>query len=167
MRSIALLLLVVMFGCSSLPTLPQADRSRSPHQVSREGLGNSEQKRQWGGILIGIRADELEILAYPLDTDGRPRTEEKSAGRFLARITDQVEPGDLSIGQHITATGPILSIQSGRVGQADYLFPVMACEDLAVWPEPGRARTRPRIHFGFGASSGGGGHGSIGIGIGF
>ncbi|MEJ2425631.1 MAG: Slp family lipoprotein [Candidatus Thiodiazotropha sp.] len=167
MRSITLLLLVAMLGCSSLPTLPQADRSRSPHQVSQEGLGDPGQKLQWGGILIGIRADELEILAYPLDRDGRPQTERKSEGRFLARITDSDMAGELSIGQQVTATGQILSIQNGRVGKAEYRFPVMACEDLAVWPEPGRAHTRPRVHFGFGASSGGGGYGSIGIGIGF
>ncbi|MET0090303.1 MAG: Slp family lipoprotein [Candidatus Thiodiazotropha sp.] len=167
MRLLTLLFVTLFAGCSSLPTVPQAERSPSPHEVSQETAPKEDRVVQWGGILIGIRSEELEILAYPLDTDGRPLTERKSSGRFLARITDEQTSEPLTVGRQLTATGPILDVQTGQVGEAEYRFPVMLCEDLAIWPEPGKTRARPSVHFGFGASSGGGGYGSIGIGIGF
>ncbi|MET0066352.1 MAG: Slp family lipoprotein [Candidatus Thiodiazotropha sp.] len=168
MRLLTLILFSLLAGCSSLPSVPQADRSLSPHQVSQIDSLESTGVLQWGGILIGIHPDELEILAYPLDSDGRPLTSKKSQGRFLARISDEQPSDALSVGRQLTATGPILSIQTGRVGEAEYRFPLMQADDLAVWPEAGaNRRARPSMHFGFGASSGGGGYGSIGIGIGF
>ncbi len=167
MRLLTLLFVALLAGCSSLPSVPQAERSPSPHEISQSDTPVTDRVLQWGGILISIRTEELEILAYPLDTDGRPLTERKSSGRFLARITDQETLKTLTVGRQLTITGPVLTVQTGQVGDAEYRFPVMQCEDLAIWPEPGQSRARPSVHFGFGASSGGGGYGSIGIGIGF
>jgi outer membrane lipoprotein len=163
-------LLLSLTSCSSNPTIPQADRSFSPKQVVTD-TSLPQQSLQWGGILIATTnladSSELEILAYPLDDKGRPITESASIGRFIATQAGYLEAGEYATGRLVTATGQISTIRSGLVGEAKYQFPVMQCDQLALWPKQRKSSAKPRIRFGFGASSGGSSYGGIGIGFGF
>ncbi|ODB96771.1 Slp family lipoprotein [Candidatus Thiodiazotropha endoloripes] len=162
-------LLLNLFGCSSNPVITPADRSLSPKQTATAStLPN--QPMQWGGVVISItnlaQSSEVEILAYPLDEEGRPMRESASIGRFIASQPGYLEAADYASGRMVTATGRISTIRKGLVGEAEYEFPVMLCEQLALWPKQRESRSKPRIRFGFGASSGGSSYGSIGIGFG-
>ncbi|MCG7930678.1 MAG: Slp family lipoprotein [Candidatus Thiodiazotropha weberae] len=163
-------LLFSVAGCSSNPVIEHADRSLSPKQIDTDST-LPEQKLEWGGIVIAItnlaESSEVEILAYPLDERGKPMTESSSIGRFIATQPGYLEAGDYPSGRMVTATGQISAVRSGRVGEAEYVFPVMHCNQLALWPKQQESRAKPRIRFGFGASSGGSSYGSIGIGFGF
>ncbi|MCG8486767.1 MAG: Slp family lipoprotein [Chromatiales bacterium] len=163
-------LLLSLMGCSSNPVITPADRSLSPKQTATAST-LPDQPLQWGGVVIGITnladSSEVEILAYPLDEEGRPMKESASIGRFIATQPGYLEAGDYASGRLVTATGRISAIRTGLIGEAEYEFPVMLCEQLALWPEQRESRGKPRIRFGFGASSGGSSYGGIGIGFGF
>ncbi|MEJ2620484.1 MAG: Slp family lipoprotein [Candidatus Thiodiazotropha sp.] len=163
-------LLLSLTSCSSNPTISPADRSLAPKQVATDST-LPQQSLQWGGMVITATnladSSELEILAYPLDDQGRPITESASIGRFIATQAGYLETGDYASGRLVTATGRISTIRSGRVGEAQYEFPVMLCDQLALWPKQRKSPAKPRIRFGFGASSGGSRYGGIGIGFGF
>ncbi|MCG7967508.1 MAG: Slp family lipoprotein [Candidatus Thiodiazotropha taylori] len=163
-------LLLNLIGCSSSPVITPADRSLSPKQTATAST-LPEQNLQWGGIVIAVsnlaESSEVEILAYPLDEQGRPMRQSTSIGRFIASQPGYLEAGDYPSGRLVTATGRIAEIRAGHVGEAAYDFPVMLCEQLALWPEQRESRSKPRIRFGFGASSGGSSYGGIGIGFGF
>jgi outer membrane lipoprotein len=165
-----IVLLLSLTGCSSNPVIPKADRSLTPKQITSDST-LPEQPLQWGGVLIAVAnladTSELEILAYPLDDEGRPITESASIGRFIASQTGYLEAADYPSGRLVTVTGKISTIRSGLVGEAQYNFPLMLCDQLALWPKQRDSRTKPRIRFGFGASSGGSSYGGIGIGFGF
>jgi outer membrane lipoprotein len=168
-RSIPLLL-AALAACSSAPEIPSADRSLIPKEVA-QGESVPEHDIQWGGIIITTKnlhdASEVEILAYPLDDKGRPVASRPSIGRFIASQSGYLEGGDYAAGRLVTATGQFSGVRSGLVGDADYRFPVLICNQLALWPKERESRVKPRIHFGFGASSGGSSYGGIGIGFGF
>ncbi|MES9863166.1 MAG: Slp family lipoprotein [Candidatus Thiodiazotropha sp. LLP2] len=171
-RILILGLLIALWGCSSNPVIPTADRSLPPKEAA-QGVPVPAHDIQWGGIIITTKnlnqVSEVEILAYTLDENGKPDTSSASMGRFIARQEGYLESGDYVSGRLVTATGQFLEVRSGLVGEADYNYPILICDQLALWPKESekRARSKPRIHFGFGASSGGSSYGGIGIGFGF
>lgn len=170
-RRLLITSLVVLIGaCSSSPVIPLADRSLAPITVA-QGAAVPEHDIQWGGIVIATRnlnkASEVEILAFPLDDQGRPDTSAASIGRFIASQAKYLEGKEYAAGRLVTATGRFTEVRSGQVGDADYQFPVLICNQLEIWPDESESKAKPSIHFGFGASSGGRGYGGIGIGIGF
>jgi outer membrane lipoprotein len=170
-RLISLALLGFLYGCSTHPSIPEAERGLSPRDVAQKKFQQTGEIRQWGGIIVAVQnlrdVTELEILAYPLNEKGHPIPDKDSQGRFIARKAGYLESADFAVGRQVTANGLIVDVRSGEVGKATYRFPVMNCDELVLWPEPSETGAKPKFHFGFGTSSGGHSHGSIGIGIGF
>ncbi len=127
----------------------------------------------WGGAIVSVKnlrdRTLLEVMAYPLDGDGRPRAGEPSLGRFIADRAGFLEPAEYRPGRLVTVTGTMIGYLDGKVGQADYRYPALRAETLRLWPESrASGRRRPAISVGVGI--GGGSHdgwGNIGIGIGF
>lgn len=153
-------------ACSSQPVVPVADRTLSPQQAVKTQPAPGAPPLQWGGVIIESRNlrefTEIQILAFPLDEDGRPDTNASSIGRFIAQRPGYLELAEYAVGAEVTATGRYSESRKGMVAESSYLFPVLLCDEITLWPERA-ARTKPRLHFGFGASSGRGGYGSIGI----
>ena len=109
----------------------------------------------WGGRIVETRVLEddsmVEVLAYPLDRSERPRTERSTQGRFLVRHAGFLEPQDYRSGRLITVRGEITEIIDGRVGEADYRFPLVEEEGIHLWPvQPPGVRPEPRVRFGVG-----------------
>jgi outer membrane lipoprotein len=153
-------------ACSSQPVIPAADRTMTPQQAVATQPPPGDTLLQWGGIVIETRnlreTTEIQVLAYPLDEAGHPDTKTNSIGRFIAQLPGYLEPVEYAAGRQVTATGKFSGVRQGRVADSNYPFPLLLCDEIALWPEH-KPRSKPRIHFGFGASSGGGGFGSIGI----
>jgi outer membrane lipoprotein len=153
-------------ACSSQPVIPAADRTITPQQAAATQTSPSDTLLQWGGVIMETRnlreTTEIQILAYPLDEAGHPDIETNSIGRFIAQLPGYLEPVEYAAGRQVTATGKFSGVRQGKVAASDYPFPLLRCDELALWPEH-KPKSKPLIHFGFGASSGGGGFGSIGI----
>ncbi|MCB1881780.1 MAG: Slp family lipoprotein, partial [Gammaproteobacteria bacterium] len=64
-------------------------------------------------------------------------------------------------------SGRIDRLRKGKVGQADYLFPVLLTQEIRLWPKEYGSSLTPRFNFGFGFGSGGSRSGGVGVGIGF
>lgn len=167
----ALLLGLLVSGCASSPSAcrkPVGDRLVTP-AVAAASDAFIGQPMTWGGTLISSRnladSTDLEVLAYPLDACGRPRTGDEPLGRFIVRSPGYRETADLRAGREITASGRIIATSEGRIGDADYRFPVLEDANPMLWPNRGAdaaARTRPWISIGVGAGSGWSG-GGVGV----
>lgn len=107
----------------------------------------------WGGLIIASAnlesGSQLEVLAYPLDRVQRPQTTHEPQGRFIVRTRDYLETLDFSPGRPVTAYGRVAAIDDGRVGEADYRYPVLQVDELHLW-RPGDEPVRPRFNFGIG-----------------
>jgi outer membrane lipoprotein len=176
MRSAAVLLIASLFltaGCAtttdSACRAPIGDRSVTP-AVAAADPSHVGERVAWGGTLVEARnladSTELEMIGYPLDACGRPRTSDGAVGRFIIVRAGYLEIAQLQAGQPITATGTILATREGQVGDAFYRFPLLADPNPRVWPdEPvaaGSVRTRPWISIGVGGGNGWSG-GGVGI----
>lgn len=169
----------LLSGCATETTrcrAPVGPRGLTPAVVAAAAPHEHEGVRiTWGGTLVEARnletATELEMLALPLDSCGRPRLGEAALGRFIIVRPGFLETADLRPGRPISATGPIVGVREGRIGAADVRFPLLEDPAPRLWQDQlglGRER-RPAVSIGIGGGTGTwrGGWGGAGIGIGF
>ncbi|MGD8908261.1 MAG: Slp family lipoprotein [Chromatiales bacterium] len=166
------LLLLTLNGCATTPkVMENAERGISPTEAVSQASTTGDRPLQWGGVIVETSnlADttELQILAYPLKSNGRPDVTASPTGRFIARHPGYLESVDYGKGRQVTATGMLSETRAGRVGEADYTFPVLSADELVLWPKQREREASPRVNFGFGVGSGGRSWGGVGIGIGF
>jgi outer membrane lipoprotein len=165
----AALVVAHMVGCASAPP------ARAPAGPYPEALAEAPRSvplghaLHWGGRIVSVRnlaeRTELEVLAYPLDGDGRPQLDTTPRGRFLIDHPGFLEPAEYETGRAVSVQGRLLGYRDGEVGGAPYRFPALAPDDLRLWRGAAALPARkPRV--GVGVSGGSRGTG-VGISIGF
>ncbi|MCG6201291.1 Slp family lipoprotein [Psychromonas antarctica] len=107
----------------------------------------------WGGMIIASTnlqdTTQLEILAYPLASNQRPDTEQAPIGRFIAIYQGYLEKSDYAQGRLITMKGELQGKRSGRIGESEYIYPVLNTTQQHLWKKIS-PRDPPRFHFGLG-----------------
>ena len=156
---------ILLVACAT--SLPD-DVGPTPNQVILSGEANTDVR--WGGRIVTVKnlreRSLIEVLSYPLDSEGRPRSDGAPQGRFIVEKAGFVEPHEYAAGRLLEVKGRLDGFTRGRVGEAAYRYPVVLGQQLTLWPVESTvygSRT-PRINLGVGGGSGGSG---IGIGIGF
>lgn len=152
-------LLLLLSSCASGPTFEtqQVDRSQTPHRAATEPKAAKGKIVLWGGVIL--RTDNLkditriEVLAYPLDSDSLPQTGRDSLGRFIFEYAGYLEPASYAAQRLITVVGPVQQVQNGKVGESNYLYPVVAAQQIYLWPKDSE-RDGTRFHFGIGIGVG-------------
>ena len=173
--ALALLGILLLAGCAGTTQNDAAsDPARVPPDTVVTDLPRYEGQRvEWGGQIVAVHnlrnRTELEVLAYPLSSAGRPDTNATPQGRFLAVRGGFLEPADYASGRLVTVSGLVGPAREGSVGEARYLYPTVSAETLRLWdPEPpGYGGPVPFGTIGIGVGSGGWRGGGVGIGIGF
>ncbi|MES9869965.1 MAG: Slp family lipoprotein [Sedimenticola sp.] len=145
-------LALLLAGCAGRDTIPDID-SPTPRMVASVPGRFVGQEVLWGGVVLASENLEkstlFEILAYPLDWRGGPDVTEASIGRFQALGEGYMETGDFPRGRALTLMGKVTEVRVGKVGEAEYLFPIVEIRKLWLWPPPGYI-DRPRTRFGIG-----------------
>lgn len=136
------LLALSLAGCASnvpapirdeLPTAPSVAEVRAdPGRF----VGSTV---RWGGVIVATRNEAedsvVEIVQRDLDGSGRPKTSDRSEGRFLARVRGFLEPTIFAQGREFTVTGRLAAPQPGAIGARPYDYPVVDAETYYLWPE--------------------------------
>lgn len=142
-------------GCASPPfNLEGADLKTVPQQTLDDS--SSLNKRVvWGGLIVGTQNDKdtstIEVLSYPLDSNSEPQRSAKAQGRFMIKQEGYVEPATYVSGRWISAIGTVAGKEEGKVGNADYTYPVIKSENTYLWPEySAEPRTQTRFSIGVG-----------------
>jgi outer membrane lipoprotein len=138
-RWLFLPLLALGLGACATPPLAPPDPAGlqvSPRAAVVDGPPSAEQL--WGGVIVGLhnRVDHtlLEVVSYPLRNQ-EPRTSSMTDGRFRLEVRGFLDPVDYRTGRRITARGPVQRTEAGRIGEVEYVFPVMVASELYLWPE--------------------------------
>ncbi len=109
----------------------------------------------WGGTIIETKnqtnATVIEVLAYPLNRFYRPQLEQDTLGRFLIRHKGYLEATHYTPGRLVTVKGVIREIQTGKIGNSSYQFPVVEDEQLHLWKKQ-QSSSSGSFHFGIGIS---------------
>ena len=166
-----LVLLVLLSACASGPSFDTmgVDPLLTPTGVAAKPQVPTGKSVQWGGVIVSTTnlqgSTQIEVLAYPLDSDGRPKSDGTAQGRFILERTGYLEPASYAEGRQITAVGTLTRTQTGKVGEADYSYPVITARQLYLWPTA-RDYGGTSTMFGIGVGGGSGSWGS-GVGVGF
>lgn len=159
-RSLAPAALLMLAACAPAPIYkPASDAvTAPPFQVAQSPEQFANRQVIWGGRIVSVNnlADhsEVEILAYPLDSSQRPRANDSGNGRFIAVMPGYVEALDYPAGGLITVSGSLNGSRAGKVGQADYVFPLVQVNQSHVWTADEMNKGKNNVHFGVGVGVG-------------
>jgi outer membrane lipoprotein len=129
-----------------------------PSQVAQSPERYAGNDVIWGGRIVDVQnfADhsEVELLAYPLDNSQRPRASDAANGRFIAVLPGFAEPLNYPGGALMTVSGKLNGSHAGKVGEADYVFPLVSVAQSHVWTADEMQKGRNNFHFGVGVGVG-------------
>jgi outer membrane lipoprotein len=150
------LLGLLLSACATAPVFETkgVDTTLTPSQA----VGSIDTVRGktvlWGGVIIAStnleRSSQIEVLSYPLDQSQEPDTSAKPLGRFLIVRNGYLETLDFAPGRLVTVVGPVTGTRVGQIGETGYVYPVVAGENLYLWPKQPAYSTQPQVRFGIG-----------------
>ena len=93
---------------------------------------------RWGGVIINTENRQasswVTLLAFPLNDYGEPVTDKPSHGRFIAIFDQFLEPTLYSKDREMTVIGKLLRIETRKVGEFPYPYPIVQVEQFYLWP---------------------------------
>jgi len=154
-KHLSLLIILLLAACASLPEFDttKVNRQLTPETAKQTPAGAKGQTVLWAGTILSSKnlktSTRLEVLAYPVDSDGWPDLKAKPSGRFLVNHAGYLETADYAKGRLLSVVGPITGIQKGKLGETEYTYPVIQAEQKYLWPKSSQKRGT-RVHFGVG-----------------
>lgn len=148
-------LALLLSACANAPFDSEGvDRELRPAEVQADAEAARGRVAIWGGTIVEARNLEdrtrIEVVSYPLDSGSqRPRVEARPGARFLVYRDGYLETAEYETGRRITVRGRVTGLEDGRVGEAQYTYPVLESTGLHLWPRQDAA-TEPRSGFNFG-----------------
>lgn len=144
--------LFVLSGCVSVPKdleLTESGHSGTTHvaqiglpSVREDFARHQNQWVRWGGTIVSVEHDQdhtvLEIISRPINGYARPVLNDRTDGRFLARVDGFLESGIYAANREITVVGELVDVIDKPIGKTNYSFPVVAVEKHRLW------RKRPK-----------------------
>ncbi|MGJ8692175.1 MAG: Slp family lipoprotein [Thalassotalea sp.] len=101
---------------------------------------------RWGGVIASIKNLQkntvIEVVNIDLSTGAKPKSINKSAGRFRIVYPGLLDPMIFQKGKQVTAVGKIALPQAGKIGELDYVFPVLEASGIYLWKEEQRIDLR-------------------------
>ncbi|MEW9623717.1 Slp family lipoprotein [Rhodanobacter geophilus] len=153
-------LLLGLAACAPAPIYKNAPGiiAATPMQVAQAPEQYAHGQVIWGGRVVDVRNlpdhSEIEILAYPLDSSQRPEFGAGGSGRFIAIVPGYAEPMNYPAGAPITVDGQLAGSRAGKVGEADYVFPLVRAAQSHVWTAGEMRSGHPNVSFGVGLGVG-------------
>lgn len=133
---------LTMAGCSMIPEQIQtADESIlvSYNDAKSAPYVHQSMTARWGGVIAEVNnlkdSTVIEVVNIDLGAGAKPKGENKSAGRFRAIKKGFIDPVIFKQGKQITVVGKIAEPQKGKIGELEYLFPVIEIDGLQLWKE--------------------------------
>jgi outer membrane lipoprotein len=143
-------LLATVFALISIAAIFSACASRVPEMIRESGASLTlaqvqqappsavGQSVRWGGTILAVRnlpdRSEIELLARPLTDDGEPRADAKPLGRFIAEVSEFVDPAEYSQDRRLTVSGPVREVVVRDIGEYPYHYPVVSASSRYLWP---------------------------------
>ena len=137
-----LIIMIVTLAVSACTTIPEEIQGTyqeiSPARVE-PGVFGSEVR--WGGVILSSKISDnttcFEVLSRNLDKYLRPKLEDSTLGRFIACKPGFHDPLVFTKGRELTVTGSLRAIETRKVDDFDYRYPVLAVDDLVLWQKRG------------------------------
>lgn len=132
-------------GCTRIPVQLDGEFAAvAPSGVAERDVGA---RVRWGGAVLETRPEEdftcFEILSRQLGGSMRPTLSDRDEGRFIACKPGFYDPEVFTKGREVTLTGEIVNMDTRKVGDYDYRYPVVDIDFISLWP---KRPTRIRVY---------------------
>lgn len=140
---LVLLSVVCMIAVGCQHTISETLRQQAEPAVSFQALRADPDAFKGRTVILGgdilktqntPQQTSIEILQKPLDRFEAPLITDQTAGRFIAQCDQYLDPAIYAQGRQITVAGKVLGSYAGQVGEAEYLYPLISCEEIHLWP---------------------------------
>ncbi|AEG01657.1 Slp family lipoprotein [Methylomonas methanica] len=134
-----------LFLCGCAGSISQnISQAPAPNLTLQDAVAQSEihkgQPVRWGGTILAVTNNandtEIEILAEKVDSSGKPLYSNDAQGRFLAKVDGFVDPAIYSRGRKMTAYGLMDALETRKIGEKPYVYPVVKVQKYQLWPNP-------------------------------
>ncbi len=145
-----ILLLVMAVGCAR-HTISQSLREQAEPTVSFAELQANpnvyiDEIVIFGGTIVKTlpksHSTLVTVAQHPIDRYGRPLPTDQTAGRFMASCEAYLDPVVYAPGRQLTVAGRVLGSRPGKVGERDYVYPLISCMEMGLWPAASFASAR-------------------------
>lgn len=144
----SILLAILALNLAACSTLPESIKKAPDKEISLVEATNEAKNGtnvRWGGKIVQVENKDnqslLEIVAYPLNHYGKPRTGKHSQGRFVAVTDEFYDPVVYEKGTLITISGRVAGSEKRKVDERSILMPVIDIVESYKWrAEPPRMR---------------------------
>ncbi|GAC13567.1 Slp family lipoprotein [Aliiglaciecola lipolytica] len=135
----------LMAGCSTIPDSIKVEDNVTLveyQKVTANPEANVGKTVRWGGVIANVLnlpdATMVEMVDFPLRSYARPLVSNQSMGRFRVYIDGFIDPVLFEKGRSVTFTGEVTGMESGLVGEHQYLFPTIQSSGYHLWKEVDR-----------------------------
>lgn len=140
LRTLFLLSVLGLSACAVVPDPIKVSDNNALVGYSKAVIAGDEVKGQaarWGGIITSVENKPeqtiIEVVHFPLNHYGKPLTNDDTAGRFKAVISNFVDPILFGEGRLVTFVGTVGAPLAGLVGEQPYMFPSLDVENYYLW----------------------------------
>lgn len=135
-----IILALALTSCASrMPVEIQGEFDNAPDTTQAHTQPDKflSQQVRWGGKILNIEnkqnTSRLTIVAFPLNSYGRPKNSNQSHGRFIAIVDKFLEPELYSKDREVTVTGSLQKSEIVKVGDFSYSHPVVQVNNHHLW----------------------------------
>lgn len=86
----------------------------------------------------------IEVAQKPLDYWGKPKRTDATGGRFLVLYPGYLDALVYEPGRDLTVAAEVEGTRSKALGEAEYLYPVVAAKELRLWERERQSWDRPQ-----------------------
>jgi outer membrane lipoprotein len=135
--------LIALLGMGCAHAISESLRAQAEPMVAFAELRTTPEAYKDRTVILGgeiLRTDNLrdstrlEVLQKPLDRCEAPQVSDDTGGRFMALCQNYLDPAVYAKGRRVTVAGRVLGSYTGKVGEVDYVYPLISCEETHLWP---------------------------------
>jgi outer membrane lipoprotein len=136
-------LVLLGMGCAHVISEPLRAQAQAEPSVSFAELRANPESYKDRTVILGgeilntnnlREATRLEVLQRPLSGSEKPTITDNTGGRFMALCDEYLDPAVYAPGRRITMAGRVLGSYLGKVGEVDYRYPLIACQEIHLFP---------------------------------
>lgn len=143
--SSTILITFLMAGCASIPEKLQVS-DNAPlinfADVRAQPNVNTGLTARWGGVIAKVEIQKqrtmIEVVNFKLNGRAKPIQANETQGRFRFYQQGLLEPVIYKVGKSITVLGTVANSEQGKIGEQEYLYPVLNADKIQLWKKTQR-----------------------------
>ncbi|MBE3656780.1 starvation-inducible protein [Vibrio navarrensis] len=141
--------LVALFTVSACSSLPEELNARNEsvltdYKTFAKQQGQVTEEVRLGGVIAKVDnlsdKTRIELVNLPISKEGKPDIGQEPSGRFVVYLPGYLEPVAFSQGRLMTVVGQAGGEEKGKIGDYDYVFPVIQAYGHRLWTIEERVR---------------------------